>query len=78
MVIEFRKFSRISHFSVFCSRAFFLKITLLRGLKKWVQTFNVLRLGTDNSITAVALNVLAVQQSTTQFVDVAGNVTIGE
>ena len=49
-----------------------------RGLKKWVQKFNVLRHGTDNSVPVVALNVLAVQKSTTQFVDVSGTVTISE
>ena len=48
-----------------------------QGLKKWVQQWNVLREEADDSITAAALNILAVQQSLTQFVDFSSQVTIG-
>ncbi len=48
------------------------------GYQRWRQAFDVLRLNADNSITVVALNVLAVQQSTLSLPDVASDVSVTE
>lgn len=48
------------------------------GFQRWEQRFDVLRKEADQSVTVVALNVPGVQQTATQFVEVASPVTIQE